>query len=97
MPSLIADCVWSTYLDVLICHADVLRVGLEILGRGHDGELNRPLIAKSLVRPFSHRADFLDCGNTVIRDEDLRGKTRVSARELSTRPIYVVGGFLLHL
>lgn len=64
----------ATYLDVLIRHADVLCVGLEILRRGHDGELNRPLIAKRLVCPFPHRADLFDGGDTVVRNENLRGK-----------------------
>jgi hypothetical protein len=65
----------STHLDVLVCHADVLRIGLQILRRGHDGELNRPLIAERLVCPLPHRADLLDCGDTVVRNEHLRGRS----------------------
>lgn len=73
----------ATHLNILIRHADVLSVGLEILGRRHDGELNRPLIAEGLVCPFPHRADFLDCCNTVICNEHLRSTT-VSTRPSST-------------
>jgi hypothetical protein len=29
------------------------------------------LVAESLVGPFSHRSDLLDCRNTVIGNQDL--------------------------
>jgi hypothetical protein len=60
-------------LDVVICHPDVVGVGLQILGRGHDCELDGPLVAEHLVGPFSHRADFLDGGNAVVGDQHLLG------------------------
>jgi len=68
----------ATYLDVLVGHADVLSVRSEIFGRRHDGELDRPLVAKRLVRPFPHGADLLDCGNTIVRDKHLKSTAKVS-------------------
>jgi hypothetical protein len=59
------------YLNILVCHPDVIRICLQILWCGHDGKLYRPLISKRLVRPFSHTADFLYGRNTVVRNKDL--------------------------
>lgn len=42
------------YLHILIGHTNVICVGLEILWRGHDGELDGALVAKRLVGPFSY-------------------------------------------
>jgi hypothetical protein len=64
-------------LDVLVRHADVLCVCLQILGCGHDGELDGTLIAKCLVSPFADGADLLDGGNTVVGNEDV-GDDRVA-------------------
>jgi hypothetical protein len=44
---------------------------MQILGGGHDGELNGTLVAKGLVGPFPHGTDLLDGGDTVVGDEDL--------------------------
>lgn len=43
----------SRDFDVVVCHSDVVCVGLQIFGSGHDGELNGALVAESLVGPFS--------------------------------------------
>jgi len=56
------------YLDILICHPDVVRIGSQIFWRRHDGELDRPFIAEGLVCPFSYGSDFLDSRNTVVGD-----------------------------
>jgi hypothetical protein len=56
----------ARHLDVLVGHANVLGVGLQVLGRRHDGELDGALIAKRLVRPLAHGADLLDRRNTVV-------------------------------
>jgi len=39
--------------DVVVCHSDIVCVGLQIFGSGHDGELDGALVAESLVSPFS--------------------------------------------
>jgi hypothetical protein len=75
----------ARHLDVVVRHADVVRVGRQVLWRGHDGELDGALIAEGLVGPFPHRADLLDCGNTVIGNQDLWGGA-----------VSVVGGESLH-
>jgi hypothetical protein len=58
-------------LDILVGHADVLGVRLEVFGGGHDNKLDGALVAKGLVGPFSHGADLLDGSNAVVRDKDL--------------------------
>lgn len=85
-----------THLNILVRHADVLSVRLEILGRGHDGELDRPLVAKRLVCPFPHRADLFDRCNTVVRDEHLQSTvTSALAPHASPKPLNKGGtGFL---
>ncbi len=60
-----------TNLDVLVRHADVVCVGRQVLGRGHDGELDGALVAKGLVGPFPDAADLLDGRDAVVRNEDL--------------------------
>lgn len=62
----------ATYLNILISHADVVSIGLEILGGSHDGELNGALIAESVVGPFPDGSDFLDGGDTVVRNQNLQ-------------------------
>ena len=59
------------YLDVLICHPDVIGVGIQIFRRGHHCELYSPLVAKRFVGPFSYRPYLFDCCNAIIRYEDL--------------------------
>lgn len=56
---------------VMISHADIIGIGLQILRRGHDGEMDCPLIAEGLVCPFPDRADLLDGGNTVVGNKHL--------------------------
>ncbi len=68
----------SGNFDVVVGHADVVGVGLQILGRGHDGELNSPLVTKRLVGPFPDGPDLLDCRNAIVGDENLRGGRLVS-------------------
>ena len=58
-------------LDVLVRHADVVCVGRQVLGSGHDGELDGALIAQCLVCPLPHGADLFDGGDTVIRNQNL--------------------------
>ena len=58
-------------LDVLVRHADVVCVGRQVLGGGHDGELDGALIAQCLVCPLPHGADLFDGGDTVIRNQNL--------------------------
>lgn len=58
--------------DVVVSHADVVGVGLQILWGGHDGEVDGALVAKRLIRPFSDGSDLLDGGNTVVGNENLR-------------------------
>lgn len=60
----------SWYLNILIGHADIFGVHLEILRCRHDSELDRALVAKGLVSPLADRTDFLDGGNTVVGDQD---------------------------
>jgi hypothetical protein len=63
-----------THLNILVRHANVLGIGLEILGRRHDGELDGALISKRLVCPLPHRADLFDCCDTIVCNEHLRRK-----------------------
>lgn len=65
-----------TYLYILISHTDIIGICGKILRGGHDGKLDGALIAKGLVGPFPHGADFLDGRNTIVGDQDLkpRGK-----------------------
>jgi hypothetical protein len=65
----VVSATWD--LDVVVSHADVVCIGLQILGRGHNSEMDSPLVTKDLICPFSHGADFLDGGNTVVRNQDL--------------------------
>lgn len=58
--------------DVLVGHADIICIGLQVLGGGHHGELDGTLVSKGLVGPFSHGTDFFDRGNAVIGNQDLR-------------------------
>jgi hypothetical protein len=58
-------------LDVLVRHADVVCVGGQVLGCGHDSELDGALIAQCLVCPLPHGADFFDGGDTVVCNENL--------------------------
>lgn len=65
-------CCDCSYLDVLICHANVVGICLQILWSGHDGELYRPLVSEGLVSPLADRANFLNSCNAVIGNENLR-------------------------
>lgn len=59
------------HLNVVICHSDVVCVGLQIFGGGHDRELDGALVAECLVSPFSNRSDFLDGSDTVVGNQNL--------------------------
>lgn len=61
----------SWNLHILICHSDVVGVGLQIFGCRHDSELNRPLVAEGLVRPFPDGSDLLDSCNSIVRNQNL--------------------------
>lgn len=61
----------SAYLNILISHTNIIGVCLQIFRSGHDCELNGTLVTERLVGPFSHGTDFLDCGNTIVGNEDL--------------------------
>lgn len=43
----------SRDLNIMVRHSDILCVGLQIFGSGHDGEVNGSLVAERLVSPFS--------------------------------------------
>jgi len=58
-------------LNVLIGHPDIVGVGLEILRRGHDGELDGPLISERFICPFSHGANLFNGGDAIISNENL--------------------------
>lgn len=60
-------------LDVVVGHANIVGIGLEVLGSGHDGEVDGLFVAKRLVRPFPDGTDLLDGGNSVVCDENLFG------------------------
>jgi hypothetical protein len=90
-----------TYLDVLVCHSDVVSVGSQVLRGGHDGELNGALVAKGLVRPSSDGSDLLDSGDTVVCNQDLQTARQYASKpqleplevsEGSWRPLEVPGG-----
>lgn len=59
------------HFNVVVCHSDVVCVGLQIFGCGHDRELDGALIAERLVGPFSNRSDFLDGSNAVVGNQNL--------------------------
>lgn len=61
-------------LDVVVGHADVVGVGLQVLGRGYDGEVDGALVAERLVRPLADGADLLDGGDAVVGNQDLRSE-----------------------
>lgn len=52
------------HFDVLVGHADVVGVDLEIFRSGHHDKLDRAFRAKRLVRPLAHRANLLDGSDT---------------------------------
>jgi hypothetical protein len=68
----------STNLAVVVGHSDVIGIGIQVLGRGHDCELNGSLIAKSLVRPLTDRANFFHGRYTVVGDKDLYLERHIS-------------------
>lgn len=69
-------------LDVVIRHADVVCIGLQIFRGGHHSELDGPLVAEGLVGPFPDGPDLLDSGDTVVRDKYLMKPPAVSIFEL---------------
>jgi hypothetical protein len=71
----------SGNFDVVVGHANVVGVGLEILRSGHDCEVDGPLVAENFVCPFSHRSNLLDGGNTVVGDQNLS-----KVKTLANRP-----------
>jgi hypothetical protein len=57
--------------NISVGHSNVFGVNSQILGRGHDGELDCALGTESLVGPFSDRSNLLDGGDTVVCNQDL--------------------------
>ena len=57
-------------LDELVSAADELRVGGNVLGRGHDDELDRVLVTKGLVCPAADRHDRLGRSHAVVGDQN---------------------------
>jgi hypothetical protein len=51
-------------LDVLVGHANVVCIDLEILRGRHDSELDCTLRTERLIAPLPDRADLLDRSNT---------------------------------
>ena len=68
------------YFDIVVCHSDVVCVGLQIFGCGHDRELDRPFVAESLVCPLTDGSNFLDSSDTVVGDQNLVKKGVSSMR-----------------
>lgn len=66
-----SEMLWPTYLHVLVCHAYVVGIGLQILRGSHDRKLNGPFISERLVGPFSDRPDLFDCRDTVVCNQNL--------------------------
>lgn len=62
---------YSTYLYVLIRHANVICIGCEILRRCHDGKLNGPFVSEGLIGPFSYGSDFFHRRDAIVCDEHL--------------------------
>lgn len=60
-------------LDIVVGHANVVGVGLQVLGGGHDGEVDGALVAKHFVGPFSDGSNLLDGGDAVVGNQNLRG------------------------
>lgn len=61
----------TTHLNILICHTDVVGIGVQIFWRGHHCELDGTLIAESFISPFPDGTNLLDGGNTVVGDQNL--------------------------
>lgn len=74
----------SRDLYILVRHPNVVGICSQIFWGGHDGELDRPLVAEGLVGPFPHGSDLLDCRNTIVGNQDLR---RVLAKRSCTSHI----------
>ena len=60
------------YFDILISHPDVVRIGLQIFWCCHHRKLYGSLVAEGFVGPFSHRSNFFDCSNAVVRNQNLQ-------------------------
>jgi hypothetical protein len=63
---------FSTYLNVLIRHADVVGICRQIFRRSHDCKLDGSFVTERLVCPLSHRADLFDRGNAIVGNQDLQ-------------------------
>lgn len=59
------------HFDVVVGHSDVIGVGSQIFGGGHDCELNGLFVAKRLVGPFPYRSNLLDGSDTVVGNQYL--------------------------
>ena len=57
--------------NIVICHADIIGVCLEIFRRGHHCKLDGPFVAERLVCPFSYRPNFLYGSDAVVGNQYL--------------------------
>lgn len=64
--------VSMAYLHISVGHTYIIRIGLEVLGRCHDRKLDCPLIAKSLISPFSYRSDLFHSCDAIVCNKHLR-------------------------
>lgn len=62
---------FSTYLNILISHTDVVGICRQVFWSGHDGKLNGSFVTKRLVCPLSHRADLFDRRDAIVGNQDL--------------------------
>lgn len=44
----------SRDFGIVVSHANVVSIGFEVFGSGHDGEVNCSLVAECLIGPFSN-------------------------------------------
>lgn len=61
----------SRHLNILVGHANVVRICLQIFGSCHHCKLDRSLVPKGFVGPFPYGPDFLDGGDTIVGNEYL--------------------------
>ena len=76
----------SSYLNILICHSNIVCVRVQIFWCSHHGKLYRPLVAEGFVGPFSYRSDLFDCCDTVVGNENLAKYTL--AREIAAGSVF---------
>jgi len=63
--------LFLAYLNILICHSNIIRVCLQIFRCGHHCELDGPLVAEGFVGPFSYRSNLFYRSDTVVSNKHL--------------------------